>query len=659
MSHTMQNGRTGTYVAVAGFCVVSVLLVLVSAQLHGIEERLLVQGREIRALGEATDRLQGQRSRSSAPVATDPRGATDEAPDRVLHPEVPNFLEPKAFHWPRPGASTDGLLRRGWYTGDPKGFNPFLESSQDVIEDLAPLVDAAIAERNGWTDPTEWYGELATRVEITDDYKEFTVYLHKHARWPAPIVDLKDPKYAWLRGEHELTANDFVFALDMIQNPQVANGFLKSLFKSLESYKAVDDTTLVIRWKKKEYLNIESTLSLNPLPRFLFAFDEDGKPFPKESLGLRFNQHWYNNKGYLGSGAYRMASYEPGSRIRLVRNEGFVDEKPAIKEIDFPIYTDRNQTILKLKAHEIDVGLLNAGQYREEIQPYEHGAKPPPGSPFFDGRIQCHRAPRFGYYFIGWNADRPLFADKRVRRAMTLALNRPQILETVLAGLAKITTGPYQSDSPLNDPSIEPLPFDLAQARKLLEEAGWHDTDGDGVLDRQLHAGDQKRSPFEFALLLYGSNPEYAALGNIYKDDLLKIGVKMNVQAVDWSLMQKRMDEKNFDAYTGGWGTPWETDLFQVWHSSQADIPQGSNRVGFRNPKADAIIDRTRVAFDPAERLGLFHDFHRLVNEEQPYTFLWSKTDLWCVWSDVKDVVFAKVRPAVNMLPWSVAPGAP
>jgi ABC-type transport system substrate-binding protein len=159
-------------------------------------------------------------------------------------------------------------------------------------------------------------------------------------------------------------------------------------------------------------------------------------------------------------------------------------------------------------------------------------------------------------------------------------------------------------------------------------------------------------------MLVYGSRQEYTALANILKDDLLRIGVKMNIDAAEWSLMQKRMEEKNFDAYTGGWGSPWESDPYQVWHSSQADIPKGSNRVGFRNKEADAVIEKLRDTFDRAERVRLSHQFHRIVHDEQPYTFLFDEKSVYCAWNEVKGVVFSKVRPIPNSLPWWVARAA-
>ena len=653
----MQNGRA-SYVAAFALVANAVLLGVAVFQLHGVEQRLVVQGQQLRALGEATERLSSQGPRTGT-ITKDAPTAEDEPPPRILHPDAPNFVKPRDKHWPAPGAPVGGTIFRGWASGDPKGFNPLTENAAELGELIEAYVAAPLAGRNDWTDPGVWHGELATRVEITDDYKEFTLYLRRGVKWHSPVnVDLDKPRYAWLKGDHEFTARDVVFTFEAIVNPQVENGALKSYFSEFESVKAVDDHIAVIRWKKKQYGNINTTLSVTPVPRFIFAYDEDGHEIPKETFGLRFNQHWYNNKGYVGVGAYRMASYEPGTRIRLVANDAFYGDKPAIKEIVYPIYTDVTQTLLKLKAHELSAGGLQPGQYREEIKQHEDAGKKPPNSPFFDGRIPHHRFTEPAFYFVGWNADRPFFADKRVRRAMTMAFNRQQVIESVFVGLGKISTGPYLSSSPYNDPSVQAIPFDLAGAKALLAEAGWTDTDGDGLVDKVLRPGDAKRSPFVFSFLIYGGSKEYSSLANILKEDLLKIGVKMNIDSAEWSLMQKRMDEKNFDAYTGGWGLDWESDPYQVWHSSQADVPKGSNRVGFRNKEADGIIEALRETFAQEERTALYRRLHRILHDEQPYSFFRESERIYCTWNDVKNVEFAKVRPVVNTLPWAVARGA-
>ena len=116
--------------------------------------------------------------------------------------------------------------------------------------------------------------------------------------------------------------------------------------------------------------------------------------------------------------------------------------------------------------------------------------------------------------------------------------------------------------------------------------------------------------------------------------------------------MLKRMEEKKFDAYTGAWGSPWSTDPFQIWHSSQADVPKGSNRVGFRNKKADALIEELRATLDKAKRIELFRELHRIVHTEQPYSFVFTAKFPYCYKSTLQNVMFAKDRPIEDTRPW-------
>ncbi len=650
----MRNDAVLRALVVGAFGLVLLLLGVVLVQVNHLEGRLIAQGQQLRVLGEATDRLSAGgikvASGGSAPAA-----ASDGAPPGVkfLHPEAPNFLKPADTHWPPPGASLDGVLVRPWDTGDPKGFNPLLENSAYNYDFVRNYAELPLAGQNSWTNPSIWHGEAAYRVEITDDSKEFTFYLRSDLTWATPNVNLDEPGRAWLKGKHPVTAEDFAFTLDMILNPQVESGPNRNYYAELESWKALDAHTLVLRWKKKLFTNLAQSLGLAAMPKFLYSRDENGVPFPKETRGTRFNQHWYNHKGYLGVGPYAMTSYKPGTKLTLERIETFPGEKPAIKSLVYPIYTDRTQTLLKLKAHEINVGELMPGQYREEIQQHELSGKKPKDSPFFDGRIRCELVQSSSYRYLGWNADRPFFSDKRVRRAMTLAFNRKQLLSDVFVGLGVLITGPFPPNGPHNDPTVETLPFDLEAARKLLTEAGWTDSDGDGLRDKALHAG-EARKPFEFTFVVPGGVKELNALANIFRDDLLKIGVKMNIETAEWSLFLKRMDEKAFDAYVAAWTTGWDEDLYQIWHSSQADVPKGSNRIGFRNKAADRIIEDLRATFEPAERVKLLQAFHRLVADEQPYTFFLSKKMVICAWKEVENMLFSKQFPNVSTLPWSV-----
>jgi ABC-type transport system substrate-binding protein len=160
---------------------------------------------------------------------------------------------------------------------------------------------------------------------------------------------------------------------------------------------------------------------------------------------------------------------------------------------------------------------------------------------------------------------------------------------------------------------------------------------------------------FDFNVVSY-DRPEVRTYLSVFKEDLRKIGINMTQLAVDWPTMQKKMDEGDFDAFTGGWGLSWVIDPYQIWHSSQADVPKGSNRVGFRNKRADEIIEKLRVTFDEAERLKMFHEFHQLLHEEQPYTFFYSPRAT-AVWNPrVQNMIINQTRPQMYSLPWWIDP---
>ena len=332
-----------------GLGIVAIALLGVNAyQLNRVERTVIDQARQIESLGEATERLTGQLERLSQggmEVESRTADARNPYPDvEVLHPEVPNLLEAPDDIVPK-GVPSDGVIVRDWSTGDPKGFNPLIENSAYLSELIGTYVASSIAGRKIYSNPDKWAGDAAWRVEVTDDFKEFTIYLRQDLYWHEPSgVPLSDPKYAWLKGKHQLTAHDFVFFFDAVRDPKVECGAIRNYYEDVESAKALDDFTLVVRWKKKLYGNLSSTLGAGPLPRFIYKFNEDGSPIPQETLGIKFNQHWYNNKGYLGTGPYRMKEYKPGRLIVLERVDNHPVVQPAIKEIRYLIYTDQAQT---------------------------------------------------------------------------------------------------------------------------------------------------------------------------------------------------------------------------------------------------------------------------------------------------------------------------
>ncbi len=596
----------------------AVLMLIAVLQLNRIEDRLLT--------------LQ---SGGTLRVAPPKKRAQEE----IVFDET-NLLKQDTYDISAPDASYNSTITR-WYGPDPKGFNPLTDNAADLSDYIQAYVNDWLGDYQ-FKDPNYWKPELATRIEVTDDYKEYTIYLRKGVMWHKPAVDWSNPRYDWLEGEHEFTAEDVKFTLDLILNPQVEAAHIRNYYKEVESYEIIDKYKLKIRWSKKTFNSLSYTIELMPIPKFLYAYNEDGEPFPEESMGLQFNEHWYNQKA-IGTGPYRFVSKTQGVSIELERNENYWGDKPPIKQITYLIFPEPKTNIFRFKSGELSFARLTPSDYREEI------LNAAPDSPFKTGSIKHDFYDQTVYYYIGWNLDSPLFGDKSVRRAMTMFLDRERILKNIFMGLGTVATGPFYYKSPYNDGSIEPIPYNPEQARRLIHSAGWEDTDGDGIIDKKING---RKVPFKFTFLLYAGSPEWDAMTALYKEELFKAGINMDISRVEWSVMQKRMDDRDFDCYSGGWGLVWYPDPYQIWHSSQADLPKSSNRIGFRNGEADQIIEELRETFDREKRIKLCHRFHQLIHDLQPYTFFYSRKRVVAWWADLRGIDFRPVRPQTFSLPW-------
>lgn len=626
--------------------VLSLLTIMNLWQTNSAERTALEVKKQVDALTISNDRIMQRLEQgvgiNTAAAGTNPSNAnSDRYAAALLEPG--NILK-EAKHLKIPAdAKFGGTLRN--YLGDtPKGYNWLTENSVDVAN-LQAMIHSSFASRD-LTDPDRWVPDLAYKATVSDDFLEYTIHLREGVYWHPPAgVDFTDPKNEWLKAPRELTAEDAVFYFELIKNPQVEAGALKSYYEDFESATVVDKYTFKVRWKRKTYNSLDFTIGVYPMPKWLFTKDETGADLPVETLGLQFNNHWAS-KYAIGTGPYRFLEAKAGERVVLERNGQYFGTRYPIDKIEYSIVKDTEAAYLKVKADEIDVlPSLPPSHYKNDILDSKN-------SPFTRGDLNHKVIDAFAFYYVGWNADKPLFKDKRVRRAMTHALNRQGIIDNVLFGLGTIQTGPFYYKHPATDKTIQPFPFDLELAKKLLDEAGWTDTDGDGIRDKVL---DGQKTKFEFSIVSY-DRPEVRTWLSIFKEDLRKVGVNMNPLPVDWPTMQKKMDEGAFDAFTGGWGLSWSIDPYQIWHSTQADVPKGSNRVAFRNKRADEIIETLRVTFDEAERLKMYHEFHAILHEEQPYTFFYAPQQV-AVWHPrVKNMVINSIRPQMYSLPWWLDP---
>ena len=198
--------------------------------------------------------------------------------------------------------------------------------------------------------------------------------------------------------------------------------------------------------------------------------------------------------------------------------------------------------------------------------------------------------------------------------ALTHAINRDVIIKYILYDLGVIATGPFPPQMWYANNDIKPLAYDPALSKRLLAEAGWKDTDGDGILEK-----DGRR--FQFRLITNHGNNVRQNVAVLVQRQLREVGIEVEILMYEWSVfISRKINPRDFEACVLGWSLSLDPDIYEIWHSSQ--VKKGFNFVGYVNPKVDRLIEEGRTEYDRATRVRIYREIHRLINEDQPYTFL-------------------------------------
>lgn len=494
---------------------------------------------------------------------------------------------------------------------DPATLNPI--TARDGYEQI---VNGYVMERllEMDVDTYELIPGLAERWEVSPDHLTYTFYLRRGVRW---------------HDGQPFTADDVIYSFERINDPAVGAAHLMSYFvkSGITRAEKLDDHTVRFFLERPYFFALETLGGILAIvPQHVFA---TGGDFRKHPAG----------RHPIGTGPMRFVEWKTGRHITLTRNDDYWGKAMPFRGIHFAIISDEGVAFQALKKAQIDYAGIRPTQWAKQSD-----------SARFAERFRKFKyyGFSFGYGYVGWNIRHPILQDKHVRQALTMLIPRDDLVKYFLYDVADVADGPFHPYSGQHDPSIAPWPYDHLLAKQLLKTRGWEDHDGDGWLDKDGQI-------FRLSLLYPGGAQIWNATANIMRENFRKAGIELAVRSMEWSVFQETIQDKQFDLYFAAWGVPYEGDPYQLWHSSQ--IEGGSNYINYANAEVDQIIEQGRAEFDPVKRNALYQRMHRILHEEQPYTFLYRSPSLVTVHHRFTDVRLH--RAGLDEREWGIGPSEP
>jgi peptide/nickel transport system substrate-binding protein len=416
--------------------------------------------------------------------------------------------------------------------------------------------------------------ELAEKWDISEDNLRIRFHLRKDVKW-------QDGK--------PFTAHDVEFTYKLTIDPKTPTSYATD-FLRVKELRALDDHTVEVVYEKP-YAPALGSWGQSIHPKHLL----EGTDVTQSPL----------KRNPIGTGPFKFKEWVTGEKIVLDANDSYFEGRPYMSRVVTRVIPDLAAMFLEVRAGNIDWMGLTPLQYRRQT-----------ASKWFDENFKKYKYLAFAYSYLGYNLNDWRFQDKRVRQALTHAINRESIVEGVLLGLGEVAHTPYKPDTFWNNPNVKKFPYDPEKAKQLLEEAGWKDSNNDGVLEK-----DGKQ--FEFTILTNHGNDLRKHAATIIQRDLKKVGVRVKIRVVEWAAFLKNfINKKKFEAVLLGWGIGSEPNQIDIWNSKKT-AEHELNFVSYKNEEVDRLLELGVSTYDMAERKKYYDEFQAILAEDQPYTFLW------------------------------------
>ncbi|MFH1846022.1 MAG: peptide-binding protein [Candidatus Omnitrophota bacterium] len=448
-------------------------------------------------------------------------------------------------------------------------------------------------------------GDLAENWDVQDGGLSITFFLKKNVKW---------------HDGEPFTAEDVYYTFQTILNSNTGCPYISS-YNDIKNIEIIDLYTICFYYEQP-YAPALLKFGMGIVPKHLFSAEKN------------IRNSIYARKP-VGTGPYKFSEWKRGEYIILEANPNYFEHVPGIKHYVYRIIPDQAVQFLELISGGIDSMDLTSYQYlyrsdteqfRENINKYSYLAH--------------------SYTYIGYNLKDNFLEDVRVRKALSYAIDKDELISAALFGLGESCTGPFFKGTPYCNENVEKYEYDPERAGQLLSEAGWIDSDNDGILEKD---------GLELSIMIATNQGNQAreAAATIVQRQWKKIGVNAQIMVASWSaFLDQFINKKNFQAVLLGWTLPPDPDSYSVWHSNSID--KGLNFISYSNRDVDELIERGRREFDPDKRKQIYNDIHELIAQDAPYTFLFFPYTFAAVQNRFKGIEPAPAGIGYNFTDWYV-----
>ena len=539
-------------------------------------------------------------------------------------------LYPKTDHIQDGGTMVIGIR------AEPESLNPLFALSQSS-RNIIGLVFSRLADIN--EDLTSFSPRLAKSWEIFTDNPQIIFHLRTDALW---------------QDRTPFTSNDVVFTYQMHVDSAIAwDGIAYK--QNISSVEAPNDSTVVFSF----YQNSRSML-MDAIEGYILPAHILQNIPPEDLFTADFNRH------PIGTGPFEFGSWVDMQTLTLLKNNNFYEPgKPHLDRIIFRIIPDNFNLLNQLKAGEIDlVEGIYPKDYQTILQNWNQGQSIIRPISYLGRR----------YDFIGWNMIDPesyrfaieagtppdaikdnlkpntLFGRQEIRAALTMALDRGAIMNTVNFGMAVPLNGPVPPIlASYNESANASWEYNPQRAKALLSEQGWIDSDGDNILDRNGVS-------FEFELLTESGNLRWEQVATIVQAQLADIGVRATPRFLEPALLYgKLLPAKDFDAVVIGWSVGLTPDFSPLFHSATFFTP--FHFTGYYSPEYDRLDELSKTTLSDAKAREYYNEIARLLSNDLPYTWLYYRMECSAVHSRFKDIIYDKRGIYINPEDWWIPQG--